>query len=103
VPKRHRAERAHRTRPANCHPSCTNRFSTDAHAGHRERKADQLHAWAELAPEPEAIRLRRTAADHLAAAEQHWATRIGADGTKLTPPATTRPEHTQDHTESADA
>jgi hypothetical protein len=71
---------------ANCHTSCRNRFYTDDHARHHERTADELDSWADLAPTPEAARLRRTAGQHRAAAQQHWASRIGADGNPLEPP-----------------
>lgn len=77
-----------RTEPdlTNCHPSCFNRFYTDKHAHKHQRRAEELESWAELAPTPEATRLRRIAAEHRATAEQHWATRIGADGTPLPGP-----------------
>lgn len=53
------------------------RFYTDHHAQDHERKARELDAWADLALEPEAVRLRRTADEHRATADRHWTTRIG--------------------------
>jgi hypothetical protein len=67
----------------NCHPRCANRFCTDQDAIEHGRQADRLDSWAELAPVPEAVRLRRRATGHRAIAEHHWATRIGAGGTSL--------------------
>jgi len=80
-----------RTEPdlSNCHPSCANRFYTDQHAHEHERKAAELDTWADLAPEPEAVRLRRKADEHRATAERHWQTRIGTDGTAVP----THPDH----------
>jgi hypothetical protein len=72
---------------ANCHSSCRNRFYTDDHAHTHERTADQLDGWAELAPTPEAARLRRKAGEHRAAARHHCASRIGVDGTPLPDPS----------------
>jgi hypothetical protein len=72
---------------ANCHPRCANRFYTDQHADEHERKANRLTAWAEIAPEPEAVRLRRRAEHHRATAQQHWVTRLDATGTPLRTPA----------------
>lgn len=84
-----------RTEPdlTNCHKDCFNRFYTDEHALAHEDKAREYEAWAELAPEPEAIRLRRGAAGHRATAEQHWVSRIGIDGTPLRQRAAGRPEN----------
>ncbi|KOX27039.1 hypothetical protein ADK67_14495 [Saccharothrix sp. NRRL B-16348] len=80
-----------RTEPdlANCQPHCPNRFHTDHHARDHQRLARQLDAWADLAPGPEAIRLRITATGHRTTADRHWATRIGPDGTPLPPPTDT--------------
>ena len=77
-----------RTEPdlANCQNNCFSRFYTDVHAREHARKPHQLDAWADLAPEPEAIRLRRIAQEHRDAADQHWTTRMGPDGTPIPPP-----------------
>lgn len=77
-----------RTEPdlANCQPQCANRFYTDQHAHEHQRMADQLNAWAEIAPEPEMIRLRRRASEHRATAARHWNTRIGPGHVPLPSP-----------------
>jgi hypothetical protein len=77
----------------NCKSECGNRYRTDTHAKTLEARAEaaeqlilqelQDEGLADLAPGPEAARLRARAESWRRQAQEHWDTRIGKDGALL--------------------
>lgn len=77
----------------NCKSGCGNRYRTDTHALTLESNAEaaerfillelQDEGLADLAPGPEAARLRARAESWRRQAQEHWDTRIGKDGAML--------------------